>query len=137
MPSWYCKGQGSTLLRAFFVVAVTALTVSCSNNGYFRREVERVEQRLQGLRVAGQSAEPERDGNSLRVSWDFQSERPPAGFLDWSASQLGQDYHVTRRTASTADFVKGDQGDSVYLTLKVRPSGSGSFVECVLQAMPD
>lgn len=137
MPSSNCSGQSTASIRALFLVAVTALTVSCSDNGYFRREVGRVEQRLQGLSVAGQSAEPERDGNSLRASWNFQSERPPAGFLDWSASQLGQDYHVTRKTASTADFVKEDQGDSVYLTLKVSPSRSGSFVQCVLQAMPD
>ena len=97
-----------------------------------------MQQRLQEQRNGvEQWATPERDGNSLRMSWEFLSDRPPAAFLDWAASQLGHDYHVTSRTASTADFAKEAPGDDVYLRLKVSPSPSGSVVECVLQTMPD
>ena len=133
-----CKGQTPTLIKSVPLLLFIALTLSCSNNRYFQQEVETVQQRLQeqGNGVT-QSAAPERDGNSLRASWEFQSERPPAGFLDWAASQLGRDYHVTSRTASTADFAKQAPGDDLYLRLKVSPSPSGSLVECSLQAMPD
>lgn len=95
---------------------------------------QRLQEQSEGVE---QRAAPERDGNSLRMSWEFQSARSPAGFLDWAPSQLGHDYHVTSRTASTADFAKEAPGDDVYLKLRVSPSPSGSLVECVLQAMPD
>lgn len=132
------KGQSLTPFKSVVAVSLLALTLSCSNNRYFQHEVETVRQRLQEHgNVAVQSAEPEHEGNSLRVRWEFQSEQPPARFLDWAASQLGQDYHVTSRTISSADFAKESPGDAVYLKLKVSPSASGSIVECMLQAMPD
>jgi hypothetical protein len=133
-----CKGQSLTPVKSILLAIFVALSPSCSNNHYFQQEVETVQHRLQGEpNVVARPVEPERDGNSLRKSWEFQSERPPAGFLDWAASQLGHDYHVTSRTASTADFAKESQGDDVYLTLRVNPAASGSLVKCVLQAMPD
>lgn len=132
------KGQRLTLIQSAPLLLFIALTLSCSNGRYFQQEVETVQQRLQEQSEGiEQRATPEREGNSLRMSWQFQSERAPAGFLDWAASQLGHDYHLMSRTASTADFAKETPGDDVYLRLKVSPSPAGSLVECVLQAMPD
>lgn len=130
------KGQRLTLIKSAPLVLLIALTPACSNNRYFQQEVATVQQRLQEQSNYVEQA-PERDGNSLRTSWEFQSQRPAAGFLDWAASQLGHDYHETSRTASTADFAKEAPGDDVYLRLKVSPSPAGSLVECALQAMPD
>lgn len=95
-----CKEQSLPPIKGAFLVALMALTLSCSNSRYFQREVETVQHRLQGQgNVVVQPAEPERHGNSLRTSWEFQSEQPPTGLLDWSVSQLAQDYHRTSRTA--------------------------------------
>ena len=138
MHSTNCKRQRLTFIQSVPLLSFIALTLCCSNDRYFQQEVLTVRQRLQdqsnGL---AQLATPEREGNSLHTSWEFQSERPPAGFLDWAASQLAQGYHVTSKTALTEDLVKEAQGDAVYLKLKVSPGPSGSIVECALQATPD
>jgi hypothetical protein len=124
-------------VRTVPILIIIGLAISCSDTGYLQQEAEHLQYRLQesGDAIA-RAVGPDREGNSLRMTWETQSERPPAAYVDWASRQLAVEYQVVSKTSSIIDFAKEAHGDSVQLRLEASPSGTGSVVKFLLQSMP-